>query len=52
MGSAIGPVALGLVADLYGLDVPFYATGALMFLTAGTTQFFVKETLKTKSKKS
>jgi len=46
-GSAVGPVTLGVVADLYGLVSPFYATAALMLFTAGTTQLFVKETLKT-----
>jgi len=51
-GSAIGPVVLGLVADLYGLASSFHVICALMLFTAGTTQLFVKETLKTKSEKS
>jgi MFS family permease len=50
IGSAVGPVILGIVADTYGLALPFYFVAALMILTAVTTQFFVKETLK-KSKK-
>ena len=45
-GSAIGPVALGMIADAYGLIVPFYSVGGLMVFTACTTQLFVKETLK------
>jgi len=46
VGSAIGPVALGFVADLYGLVSPFYVTCAIMLIVAATTQLFVKETLK------
>jgi DHA1 family multidrug resistance protein-like MFS transporter len=44
LGMAVGPVTLGFIADLYGLAMPFYVTAALMLFTAGTTQFFVKET--------
>jgi MFS family permease len=45
MGSAIGPVLMGLVSDYYGLMVAFYVIAALMFVNAGTTHFFVKETI-------
>lgn len=44
LGSAIGPVALGLIADIYGIIISFYVVGAIMFLTGVTTQLFVKET--------
>jgi MFS family permease len=49
-GMTIGPFALGLVADLSDLAMPFYVTAFLMLFTAGTTQFFVKETLNTVGK--
>ncbi len=48
LGSAVGPVALGFIADLYGLVSPFYTTTALMLLAATTTQLFVRETLRPK----
>jgi len=51
MGSAVGPLALGIVADLYGLATSFYVTGVLMLVVAATTQLFVKETLKRETKK-
>jgi len=46
LGSAVGPVALGIIADLQGLITPFYATAILMLFTAAITQLFVKETLE------
>jgi len=46
IGSAVGPVIIGLVADMYQIAMSFYVTAFLMFLTAATTQLFVKETLK------
>jgi len=48
VGSAIGPIIIGLVADVYQIATSFYVTAFLMFLTAATTQLFVKETLKRK----
>ena len=51
VGSAIGPIALGLIADISGIATSFYIVGFIMFLTAGTTQLFVKETLR-KNKKT
>ena len=50
LGSAVGPVALGLLADLYGLVSPFYATTVLMLFAATTTQLFVRETLRPRKK--
>jgi len=52
LGMAVGPVALGFVADLYGLAMPFYVVAALMLFTAGTTLFFVKETFNAKRGKA
>ncbi len=46
VGNAIGPLILGILADGFGLIVPFYFISALMILAASTTQIFVKETLK------
>jgi len=46
MGSAIGPVALGMIADASGLAMPFYVLAGLMGTAAVTTQLFVRETLK------
>jgi len=46
VGNAIGPLILGIMADSYGLMVPFYFISTLMMVTAITTQIFVKETLK------
>ena len=51
LGMTVGPFTLGFVADVYGLVMPFYVVAALMLFTAGTTQFFVKETLN-KAEKS
>ncbi len=48
-GSAICPVALGLIADSYGLEWAFHATATLMVVTAMTTHFFVGETMKGKA---
>ena len=48
LGSAIGPVTLGLVADSFGLSMSFYVTAILMVISATTTQLFVKETLEKK----
>jgi len=45
-GSAIGPVALGMVADVSGLAMPFYVLAVLMIICSVTTQLFVKETYK------
>ena len=46
VGTSVGPVVLGFVADSRGFASAFYVVAGLMFLTAATTQFFVKETLK------
>lgn len=51
LGLVITPVALGFFADNYGWISPFIFTAALMFLTAATTQLFVRETMKVKTKK-
>ncbi len=48
LGSAIGPVALGIVADVSGLKMPFYVLAGLMLTASATTQLFVRETLKTR----
>jgi MFS family permease len=45
LGNAIGPVILGLTADIYGMIAPFYLVTFLMLLSALTTQLFVKETV-------
>ena len=46
VGMMIGPIILGLIADSYGYALSFYTVAGLMFLTAATSQLFVKETLK------
>jgi len=46
LGSAVGPVILGLVADVLGLSLSFFITTALMIFSATTTHLFVKETFK------
>ena len=48
----ITPVALGFLADNYGWISPFFFTAALMFVTAATTQLFVRETMKAETKKT
>jgi len=46
LGSAVGPVMLGIVADASDLAMPFYVLAALMGIGCVTTQLFVRETLK------
>jgi MFS family permease len=46
VGMIIGPIILGLIADSYGYALSFYTVAGLMFLTAATSQLFVKETLE------
>ena len=52
LGMVITPVALGFFADNYGWISPFFFTAALMFVTAATTQLFVRETMKAETKKT
>lgn len=51
VGTSIGPIVLGFVADSSGFASAFYVVAGLMFLTATTTQLFVKETLKQRKQK-
>jgi DHA1 family multidrug resistance protein-like MFS transporter len=46
IGSAVGPIIAGSIADLSGLAAAFYGTAVLLALGATTTQIFVKETLR------
>lgn len=46
IGTSIGPIILGFIADSYGFSPAFYVVAGLMFLTAATTQLFVNETLR------
>lgn len=45
LGSAVGPVVLGYVADVLGMSLSFFITTAIMIISAVTTHLFVKETL-------
>lgn len=48
VGSAVGPIILGIIADSYGLTNSFYGTAILLAVGVTTTQLFVKETLSKK----
>lgn len=49
IGSAVGPIFTGSIADLAGLTAAFYGTTSLLALGAATTQIFVQETLRKKA---
>jgi MFS family permease len=49
VGSLLGPLALGLVANAFGLSAPFYAMGAIIFLIAALISCFGVETLSHKN---
>ncbi len=49
IGSAVGPIISGSIADLAGLTAAFYGTAGLLALGAATTQIFVRETLRKKA---
>ena len=51
LGSALGPIIIGGLADLYGLTGSFYGAATLLAFGATTTQIFVKETLRKEEKK-
>ncbi len=50
MGSIIGPLLLGIVADGFGVVMPFYVMGIIIFANAGLILFFGEETLPGKRK--
>ncbi len=52
VGNSIGPIILGSITDSHGFPPAFYLVAGLMFLTAATTQLFVKETLKREKQKN
>ena len=52
IGTTIGPIILGFLADSYGFAVSFYSVACLMFITAATSQLFVKETLNREERNS
>jgi len=52
MGSLIGPVLLGVIADSSGLVVTFYVMAAIILVNAGAIFLFGEETLPSKRKKS
>ena len=45
VGSLIGPIFLGAVADGFGLSAPFYVMSGLIFLVAALTYLYGEETL-------
>lgn len=44
----IGPVLLGVIADTYGLQMPFYFTTGLLILSTVLTVLFAKETYQSR----
>lgn len=44
VGYIIGPIALGLISDCYGLRMPFYFTAALVFINALLILLLAEET--------
>ncbi len=44
LGYVVGPIALGLIADRYGLSLPFFFMTALMLLSGAFVFLFAKET--------
>jgi DHA1 family multidrug resistance protein-like MFS transporter len=43
LGASVGPLVGGFVADSFGYRMPFFVTGALLFLTGVGVLFFVRE---------
>lgn len=52
MGSLMGPVLLGVIADSSGLVVTFYVMAAIILVNAGAIFLFGEETLPSKRKRS
>ena len=50
IGSLIGPLLLGVVADGFGVIMPFYVMGVIILTNAGLILFFGEETLPGKRK--
>ena len=48
VGSLIGPVILGAVADSFGLAMPFYTMGGIIFVNAALIFILGEETLPSK----
>ena len=44
VGFIVGPIALGLIADYYGLRMPFYFTALLVFINAFLILLLAEET--------
>jgi MFS family permease len=45
IGFVLGPITLGLLKDAYGLNLPFFFSAALLFLTIALFAFLAKETV-------
>jgi DHA1 family multidrug resistance protein-like MFS transporter len=46
IGASVGPLVGGFVADSFGYRMPFFLTGALLFLAGVGVLFFVREEFK------
>lgn len=51
VGSLLGPILLGAIADGFGLSAPFYAMSVIIFIVAALTYLFGVETLPGKNGK-
>lgn len=48
IGFVVGPIVLGLIADGYGLRMPFYFVTVLILVNAGLVAVFARETYRAK----
>jgi len=46
MGFIVGPIILGIIADIYGLRMPFYFMTGLIAINAVLITIFAKETYR------
>ena len=51
VGSLLGPILLGAIADGFGLSAPFYVMSGIIFLVAAFTYLYGEETLPGKNGK-
>ena len=49
VGFVVGPIILGIIADGYGLRMPFYFMTILIFVNAALVKVFARETYSTRT---
>jgi multidrug resistance protein len=52
IGFALGPIIVGIIADAYGLRMPFYVVSALIFVNTASVFLFATETYSARQAKN